>query len=92
MPSSSHQSGHIPNAVNIPMAGLDDNATASDLLDGLPKDATLIFYCQSGVMSLRAANLAAASGEFPAAIRIYSLHGGIGRWVSAGYPIEQSER
>ena len=74
------------------MAGLDDNATASDLLDGLPKDATLIFYCQSGVMSLRAANLAAASGEFPAAIRIYSLHGGIGRWVSAGYPIEQSER
>jgi rhodanese-related sulfurtransferase len=42
---SEYKSGHIPNAVNIPLRTLTDN------LDKIPRDRSVILYCSSGYRS-----------------------------------------
>lgn len=62
-------------------------STSASLGQGEPplsSVVSLIFYCQSGLSSVRAANVAAASGLLPHSTRFYTLHGGINKWIQAG--------
>jgi len=52
-------------------------------LSSMDKSSTIVFYCQVGGRSARAANLAAANGFTD----VYNLQGGIMAWVGAGLPI-----
>ena len=51
------QEGHLPGAVNIPVATLPDR-----LNEVGPKEGTAVLYCRSGFRSGRAAALLRASG------------------------------
>jgi len=53
-------------------------------LPGMDKQATTVFYCQSGGRSAQAAAFAAANGFAD----VYNLQGGISAWARAGLPIE----
>ncbi len=52
-------------------------------LSGMDKNSTIVFYCQVGGRSARAAALASANGF----TNVYNLQGGIMAWVRAGLPI-----
>lgn len=48
--------GHIPMAMNIPLEEIQGGRS------NLPRGRTLIFYCESGASSLKAARILAAKG------------------------------
>jgi rhodanese-related sulfurtransferase len=52
-------------------------------LHEMDKNATTVFYCQTGGRSGQAAAFAAANGFVDA----YNLQGGISAWGQAGLPI-----
>ena len=70
-------SGHIQNAINIPLESLQDR------LDEVPDDMPIIVYCRSGNRSVTAAQILVAAGVQP----VYDL-GGIQAWVTEGFPIQ----
>jgi phage shock protein E len=72
-----YTSGHIKNAINIPVESLPD------LLDELPGDLPIVVYCRSGNRSATAAQILVSAGYQP----VYDL-GGIQTWLAYGYPIE----
>lgn len=74
-----YRSGHIPNAINLPLSTLTEN------LDQIPHNRPVIFYCSTGyrtaiaVMSLRLLGYDNVTGFAP------SIEG----WKSAGEPLEK---
>jgi rhodanese-related sulfurtransferase len=57
--------------------------TLPQRLNELPKDQTLVVYCQSGGRSAQAANFLAGQGFGP----VYNLAGGILAWQREGEPL-----
>jgi len=70
-------SGHIQNAINIPVETLQTR------LDEVPGDAPVVVYCRSGNRSASAAQILVENGYQ----QIYDL-GGIKDWVALGMPIQ----
>jgi len=69
--------GKIPQGVSLPLHLLPLR------LHEMDKNATTVFYCQTGGRSGQAAAFAAANGFVDA----YNLQGGIFAWGQAGLPI-----
>lgn len=67
---SEFRSGHIRQAVNVPLSRWATEAP------GLPKDRPIFVYCQSGMRSKIAAKRLAKAGHGP----IYNLRGGVAAW------------
>lgn len=64
-----YAAGHVPDAVNLPLAGLRDH------LDGLPHDRELWLYCETGKRSYDASRALVQRGY-----RVRNLPGGIETW------------
>ena len=73
--------GHLPNAVNIPLAELGNRGSELAKLTSRP----VIAYCDRGQRS-RAAGSALAKLGFT---DIYQLTGGIKAWKDAGLPVQK---
>jgi rhodanese-related sulfurtransferase len=69
--------GKIPQGVSLPLHLLPL------CLHEMDKNATTVFYCQTGGRSGQAAAFAAANGF----VEAYNLQGGISAWAQAGLPI-----
>jgi rhodanese-related sulfurtransferase len=81
-PLETFDAGHIPGALNIPVAMFDNAETLSAAVAMLAADKVLMFYCTKGEASLRAAQ--AAVGQLPESAVLYNLEGGINTWTDAG--------
>jgi rhodanese-related sulfurtransferase len=75
--------GHIPGAVSLPYAEIDETTTAV-----LPRDRPVVTYCSSS-----ACNAAAKSAAALAALgyQVKEMLGGVEHWQREGYQIETSE-
>ena len=73
--------GHVPHALNAPLASLDKS------LGPLPleKNKPTAVICAGGYRSSAAASLLQKQGFS----NLLNVSGGTGAWVSAGYPVEQ---
>ena len=73
-----YNSGHLPDALHIPLSQIKDRA------DELAKYASrpVIVYCARGVRSSSAASALAKLGF----ARVLELRGGLQAWVDAGLP------
>lgn len=72
------QSGHLPEAIHIPLGSLEDN------LGRLPKDIPILAYCGHGERSATGLSILERRGFD----RLLNLDGGIGAWQAAGYTVE----
>jgi rhodanese-related sulfurtransferase len=72
--------GHLPTAINIPLADL------AGKLATLPKDKTLVTYCSNLTCALapKAALTLAEKG-----FKVMELMGGIATWTEYGFPVEK---
>lgn len=75
---SEYDSGHIPNAVLLPVGTIEENTAAAVIPE---KDATVLVYCRSGNRSKNASKVLAELGYS----NIYEF-GGISTWP---YEVEQ---
>ncbi|HEX3251239.1 MAG TPA: rhodanese-like domain-containing protein [Pyrinomonadaceae bacterium] len=73
-------SGHVPSALNAPLASLDKS------LNPLPlkKDKLTAVICAGGYRSSAAASLLQQKGFS----NLLNVSGGTGAWINAGYPVE----
>jgi len=71
--------GHVPRAVNAPLASLDKS------LGPLEKNKVTAVICAGGYRSSAAASLLQKQGFS----NLLNVSGGTGAWVNAGYPVEQ---
>jgi rhodanese-related sulfurtransferase len=73
-------SGHVPRAMNAPLASLDKS------LGPLPleKDKLTAVICAGGYRSSAAASLLQKQGFS----NLINVSGGTGAWINAGYPVE----
>jgi len=76
----SGEAGHIPGAVNIPVAELDER------LEEVPRNRPLIVHCQTGARAAMAASILKARGFND--VRQFS--GGFAEWQRAGLPVESA--
>ena len=76
-------SGHVPRALNAPLANLDKS------LGPLPlkKDKLTAVICAGGYRSSAAASLLQQQGFS----NLLNVSGGTGAWINAGYPVEAPE-
>jgi rhodanese-related sulfurtransferase len=72
-----YESGHLPNAILIPVAELQDR------LAELDKDKKILVYCQTGVRSAEASQILVNNGFGS----VYNLVGGINAWIQADGPV-----
>jgi len=72
--------GHVPRALNAPLATLDKS------LGPLPldKDKLTAVICAGGYRSSAAASLLQKQGFS----NLLNISGGTGAWINAGYPVE----
>lgn len=75
-----YESAAIPCAVLVPLA----TVTTDTAPDNTGKKT--VFYCRSGIRSLKAAEFIISHKEH---LEIYNLTGGILQWAADGNPIEQ---
>jgi glyoxylase-like metal-dependent hydrolase (beta-lactamase superfamily II) len=77
---SEYVSGHVPRALNAPLASLDKS------LGPLPlkKDKLTAVICAGGYRSSAAASLLQQQGFS----NLLNVSGGTGAWINAGYPVE----
>jgi cysteine synthase/rhodanese-related sulfurtransferase len=75
-----YEAGHVPGALNIPLAGLGESASI------LPadKDRPILCVCERGNISANGMIYLKALGYS----RVKSLSGGTRAWIEAGYPTE----
>jgi rhodanese-related sulfurtransferase len=73
--------GRVPGARNLPHDRIVADATAL----GVPKDAEIVVYCQSG----RRANMALESLQKAGYTRLAHLEGDFPGWQSHGRPVEK---
>lgn len=79
--ASEFKTGHIPNAVNLPLSQLKDRARDLDK----HKDKPIIVTCRSGNRSMKGAVLLRKHG-LPT---VYSLSGGLLAWERDNLPVEK---
>ena len=72
--------GHVPHALNAPLANLDKSVGPLDL----QKDKLTAVICAGGYRSSAAASLLQQQGFS----NLLNVAGGTGAWVNAGYPTE----
>ncbi|MGD8710741.1 MAG: rhodanese-like domain-containing protein, partial [Ectothiorhodospiraceae bacterium] len=77
---NSYITAHLPGAVNIPLAHLDQQVDKLKSYDGRP----LIVYCDHGRTSAKAESKLRKLGIQP----VFQLRGGLSSWQSAGLPTE----
>ncbi|HEX8904315.1 MAG TPA: rhodanese-like domain-containing protein, partial [Longimicrobiaceae bacterium] len=75
---SEYEGGHLPGAVNLPLGRL------AERLGELPRDRTLVVYCQTGARAGAAAALLKARGFTD----VVHLAGDYAEWSRAGRPVE----
>ncbi len=75
------QTGHIPNAINLPLPSLKDRLRDLEK----HKDKPLIVTCRTGNRSLKGAVILRKHG-FPA---VYTLSGGLHAWEKDNLPVEK---
>lgn len=82
-PRIEYEAGHLPNAVSIPIAELEQH------LDKLPPDKTVVAYCRGPycVYADEALELLAGKGY-----RVARLEEGVTEWQLAGYALEKQFR
>jgi rhodanese-related sulfurtransferase len=73
-----YASGHIENSVLININGDDFEAKIGEL----DREGTYLVYCKSGGRSRNAASYMQEQGFQ----EVYNMVGGIGAWISAGFP------
>jgi hydroxyacylglutathione hydrolase len=73
-------SGHVPSALNAPLASLDKSLGPLSLR----KDKLTAVICAGGYRSSAAASLLQKQGFS----KLINVSGGTGAWVNAGYPVE----
>lgn len=76
--------GRVPGARNLPHDRIVADATAL----GVPKDAEIVVYCQSG----RRANMALEALQKAGYTRLAHLEGDFPGWQSQGRPVEKTAR
>ncbi|MFN5010673.1 MAG: rhodanese-like domain-containing protein, partial [Gammaproteobacteria bacterium] len=74
--------GRVPGARNLP----HDRIVADPAVLGVPKDAEIVVYCQSG----RRANMALEALQKAGYTRVSHLEGDYPGWQSQGRPVEKS--
>ncbi len=72
-----YDSGHIPDAVLIPLAELESR------LDELNPSDRILVYCRSGVRSAKAAGIL-IDNSF---VHVFNMKGGIIEWQAHGFPV-----
>jgi len=72
-----YESGHLQNAILIPVSELQDR------LAELDKDKKILVYCKAGIRSAKASEILVNNGFGS----VYNLVGGIDAWIQAGYPV-----
>lgn len=78
--------GHVPGAINLPMAKWDNRRYLEEQLD---KDATLYLYCYTPTCHLAAQ---AAVKLTAAGYRVVEVEGGWEDWQQRGYAVEKTEQ
>ncbi|HNV68553.1 MAG TPA: rhodanese-like domain-containing protein [Candidatus Ozemobacteraceae bacterium] len=73
--------GHVPGAINIPLASIGNRATE------LASASTLYVICHSGARS--AAACGTLQKQLPATVKIINISGGTAAWQAAGFPVEK---
>ncbi len=74
-----HESGHVPRAVNAPLAQLEKH------LSGLDPERPTAVICAGGYRSSAATGILARRGFR----HLFNVTGGTGGWTNAGFPVEQ---
>ncbi|MDH5229821.1 MAG: rhodanese-like domain-containing protein [Gammaproteobacteria bacterium] len=77
------KSGHILNAVHIPLGALDARAREVEK----HKDSPVIVSCQSGNRSMHGARVLRKHGFS----EVYNLRGGLSAWINANLPVSKSD-
>jgi thiosulfate sulfurtransferase len=77
---TSYKAGHIPKAISL--AGKN----IQEILSGLDKERPIVVYCDLGNVSKGTAAYLSEQGFK----EVYSMTGGLGRWVETYTDIEQS--
>ena len=75
-----YRNGHVPRALNSPLAGLERSVVQLPL----EKNKPTAVICAGGYRSSAAASLLQAHGF----TKLLNVSGGTGAWISAGYPVE----
>ncbi len=75
------QTGHLPNAINMPLAKLSGNIGALNK----HKNKPIVVACRTGNRSMKGA-ITLKKGGFE---NIYSLSGGLAAWQKENLPIER---
>ena len=81
-PPEEYESGHIPGAVNVPLAEIEQHVT------GLPKEQDIIAYCRGAYCVLAFEAVAALREK---GFKARRLEEGYPEWKAAGLPVEGSE-
>lgn len=78
--ADAYAEGHLPTALNIPLADLPGK------LVSLPKDKTIVTYCSNLTCALapKAALVLAEKG-----FKVMELFGGLQTWQEKGFPLEK---
>jgi len=76
---SEYASGHIPNAINIPLQTLAEN------LDKIPKDRPVVLYCTSGYRT----GMGVMTLEMLGYTNVQAFPPSIQGWKAAGEPLEK---
>ena len=74
------QGGHIPGALNVPLASLPPG---HPVLKSYDTTQPIYIVCQSGGRSARAARALARVG-----LTVINVKGGTSAWISQGHPVE----
>jgi len=77
----SRQIRYIEGTLEMPLRDLDPGAIQ------VKPGQSLVFQCEVGVASMRAARIAAANGVD---VPIYNLRGGIREWMRRGLPVHET--
>lgn len=79
-------SGHIRGVTHLPMEALLRDGLASVGAHGLAHETPVILVCEAGMRSRTCAQSLVARGH----LEVYSLVGGMRRWIAEDRPVERT--